>query len=180
MLNVGPWLQRQRSMLLSSILLIWQSHLSLTWIISQPSWLHSLSVSLWPRLWAAETWWGRESWVSVEKMRHSVSQVQDRGCTRQSSGPWASKWEADYPEPLAPAVRQQETGRFGGSRWGGRTSCLSCLPRLQHFTPGLWWTPTLHHWLTEACVHTLTLLLSLSLTHSYTLTTHLPCWSLQQ
>ena len=46
MLSVRPWLQRQRRMLLSSVLLIYQFHLSLMWITFQPAGSFPLSISL--------------------------------------------------------------------------------------------------------------------------------------
>lgn len=163
MLNVRPWLQRQRRILLPSILLIWQSHLGLMWIISQPSWLHSLSVSLWPRL-------SHRSLLGKGEL--SVCGGNEALCV-PGAGQWVvlstlgtrpCGWEADYPEPLVSAVRQHGSREVWVQqiRWPagcpGSSVLLQCYGGLPH---------CITDWL-RMCTHSHSLALPHHLAHSYT------------
>lgn len=108
MLSVRPQLQRQRRMLLSSVLLIYQFHLSLMWTKLQPAGSFPLSVSVShpdsePCGLMGKRDLGVHGWTEALCVQ-SVRQTRYRVVFGTfGTDPW--EWEGDYPE-LPVSVRQ--------------------------------------------------------------------------
>lgn len=133
MLNVRSWLQRQRRVLLSSVLLIYQFQSCLMWIKFQPAGSFPLSISLFcPDSKPCSLMGEKRSGCPLTNWRHCTSKAMARGGTGQYLGlltPFpegGSVITPNHPHLLWDSV---ETGRFRCSGWNGRMGqpALPCL-----------------------------------------------------
>lgn len=123
-LSVRPRPQRQRRLLLSSVLLIDQFHLSLMWIKFQPAGSFPLSNLCLAWTLSRVAWRGKEIWVGVYEQ---VGQCAwSTGWRRYQVVLWSfgtepCQWVGGWlPRTAVSTVRQLETGRFRCSRWNSR------------------------------------------------------------